>query len=72
LKLTKQPQMVETFTGRLGYPASALAGMVPAPPEARERDTGQKTETTTPWWTSRSPTWAWCPTSRRRSLPPRA
>lgn len=27
LKLTKQPQMVETFTGRLGYAASALAGL---------------------------------------------
>ena len=27
LKLTKQPQMVETFTGRLGYSASALAGI---------------------------------------------
>lgn len=27
LKLTKQPQIVETFTGRLGYPASALAGI---------------------------------------------
>jgi len=29
LKLTKQPQMVETFTGMLGYPASALAGIGP-------------------------------------------